>query len=357
MLWVYRVLALGFLSPALIFLANHVSIPGFTTRITSTGIGVRTLHYSADSRKRPATVAGNAWVAEEARAYPLGTEDPRWLKEMEIKYGALGGNYLFPRWERWKAEGNIVIGPFEPIGYRLYASYDHGWSNPAAFHVHGMDSDGRFVIGLWEFYATRVPSHLIAQLIQGHDIRTEDGRFFRGCPFAGQWSFIIADPSIWAEDLPQHNGPNKATAAIYRDCGVSMIPGERGGDKTVAEWLHGHFWKDPKAPLLRVACPSDMLDKHPKEYCGPGAPMLTWEIGQQRDKEYSAAVALTRNQPDELVDKDNHAWDGMKYFLKRFPPAPLAKRAEQIPNTFNWWKKQLQRSQAGQTPRTFRVGQ
>ena len=221
-----------------------------------------------------------------------------------------------------------------------------------------MDSDGRFVLGLWSFYASRVPAHLIADLIKGRDIRTDDGRYFPGNPYAQQESFCIADPSIWAEDLTQHNGPNKSTAAIFRECGVSMIQGERGGDKTVAEWLHGHFWKDPANPLLRIACPEKYVQSPPKghEYAGPGSPMLVWEIGQQRDKEFSAQVALTRNQPEELVDKDNHAWDEMKYFLKRFPPKPAAKKAEGTPNSFLWWKKSIQRDAQGEAMRTFRIG-
>jgi len=197
-------------------------IPGFTTKITSGGIAVRRFHYSADSRKRPGTQDGDQWVKEESRAYPMGLDDPRWQKEMEIKYGALGGSFLFPRWELWKANGQIVVPPFEPTGYRLYASYDHGYNSPSCFLVHGMNSDG-IITTLWEFYADHVPAHAIAEIIKGNNVRLEDGRFFRGNPHASKHSFIIADPSIWAEDNPQHNGPNKSTAAIFRDCGVSMI--------------------------------------------------------------------------------------------------------------------------------------
>ena len=334
-------------------------IPGYTPRITSGGTCVIKWHYSANPHKRPGTVEGDDWIKEESRVYQLGIQDPRWLKEMEIKYGALGGAYLFPLWDKWKKDGNIVIPPFPPVGYRLYGSYDHGWANPAAFHVHGMDSDGVFTMGLYEFYASHVPAHLIADLIKGKDIVTQDGRRFRGCPWFNEISFIIADPSIWAEDLPQHNGPNKSTAKIFRDCGVSFVQGERGGDSTVAEWLNGHFWKDPKVPRLRVACPSEFVEALPKgkEYSGFGAPMLTWEIGQQRNREWSAQVALNRSQPEELVDKDNHAWDGMKYFLRRFPPKPKAARAEATPNTFLWWRKQAKESSGGQSlQRTFRVG-
>lgn len=314
-------------------------IPGFDCRITSGGIGVRRLHYSADSTKRPGTPEGDAWLEREAQAYPLGMEDPRWMKEMEIKYGALGGTFLLPRWEVWKNNKTIVIPQFEPTGYRLYASYDHGYNSPSAFLVHGINSDG-IITTLWEFYADHVPAHQIAELIKGHDIRV-DGRHFQGNPYHGQETFIIADPSIWAEDNPQHNGPNKSTAQIYRECGVYMIPGERGGDVTLGEWLVGHFWKDPQHPLYRITANCENL---------------IWELGMLRHKSYSAQVALTRNDPEELIDKDNHAWDALKYFIKRFPPKPKLKQAETHPNTFAWWKKSIQRAESGLPQRTFRVG-
>lgn len=317
-------------------------IPGFEFRVTTGGIAVRRFHYSADARKRPGTVAGDLWVTEESRAYPMGRNDPRWQKEMEIKYGALGGSFVFPRWEQWKDAGHIVLPPFEPIGYRLYCSYDHGYNNPSCFLVHGMSPDG-VITTLWEFYADHVPAHLIADLIKGHPITLDDGRYFHGNPYPQAIGFIIADPSIWAEDLPQHNGPNKSTAAIFRECGVSMLPGERGADNTVAEWLHGHFWKDPLNPLYRITS---------------NCKKLVWELGLLRHREFSAQVALTRNSSEQLVDKDNHAWDALKYFLRRFPPKPASRKAEQTPNTFLWWKKAHQRD-SGEMPRrrrTFRVG-
>lgn len=332
-------------------------IPGFTTRITSTGYVVRTTHYSADSHKRPGTPEGDLWLAEEARAYPLGMEDPRWKKEMEIKYTAMGGSYLFPLIDRWKTQSQIFVEPFTPTGYKLYATYDHGWATPAAFHVHAMDNFGHFKVGVWEFYASRVPVHQIAQMMRGEAIMTKDGRRFPGCPWK-DWTFCLADPSIFREDHPQDDGPNRSTAKIFRENDVPMIAAERGGDLTVAEWLHGHFWADPQNPLLQVVCPPQYLHGPPKEkeYCGPGAPMLTWELSQQRHKEFSAQVALNRSQPEGLVDKDNHAFDGLKYFLNRFPPIPRERQAQKKPNTFLWWKKIGQREMSGSERPTFKVG-
>ena len=316
-------------------------IPGYKGRVTSKGIGVLRYHYSADSNKRPGTQLGDKWIAEESRAYPLGLDDPRWKKEMEIQPGAMGGTLLFPKWDIWRENCYLVVEPYQPIGTRLYGSYDHGSRNPAAFHVHSVDADG-IITTIWEFYAANVPAHQIANIILGHEGYDSNGRRFEGSPYgSGHLSYIVADPSIWNEDKPQLTGPNKSTAKIFRELGVHMIPGERGADVTISNWLTGYYWKDLEHPLYRITA---------------NCTKLIWEIGQQRFKEFSAQVALNRQQPEDLIDKDNHAWDGLKYFLKKFPPPASFTKPEAMPNTFAWHRKQALKARRGQPTATFRVG-
>ncbi|KKL88732.1 hypothetical protein LCGC14_1921710, partial [marine sediment metagenome] len=253
-------------------------IDGLSEKITSGRIPVLRLHYSSDPNKRPGTPAGDEWILEASQGYIGGTASPRWRKEMEIDYGALGGTRLFPEWEQWVAQGQIVIAPFQPTGYRLYGSYDHGWRNPAAFHVHGINGDGQ-IVTLWEFYASNVPVAQTARIILGECVVLGDGRRFDGNPFAGQETFKVADPSIWAQDQPMADNTMKSIAELFRRSGVYFTKGERGGDTMVAEWLHGHYWKDPRNPLLRITT---------------NCPKLIWEIGQQRHKDDPPRVALHR---------------------------------------------------------------
>jgi hypothetical protein len=273
----------------------------------------------------------------------MGLDDPRWKKEMEIQYGALGGQHLFPKWEQWKngvGGAQIVVPSYEAQATKLYGSYDHGSFNPAAFHVHSVDSDG-IITTVWEFYGANVPAHQIANIIKGKDGYDQNGKRYEGCPYSG-FAYIVADPSIWNEDKPQFVGPNKSTAGIFREMGVYMIPGERGGDITVANWLHGWYWKDIQHPRYRIAA---------------SCLKLIWELGQQRRKEFSAQVALNRSQPEELVDKDNHGWDGLKYLLKKHPPPQSFTKPEAKPNTFAWWKRNhAGKSEAHLMRHTFRIG-
>lgn len=322
--------------------------PGLSERLTSGGLPVLRLHYSADPKKCPGTPTGDAWLASASEGYAGGTNSPRWRKEMEIDYGALSGTKLFPMWEQWRANGRIVIAPFDPIGYRLYGSYDHGWRHPSCYLVHGINSDG-FIVTLWECWASHVPYQAWGKIIKGESVRVAgcgsschpEIREFPGNPYAGRELFKVADRSIWAEDKPQYDGTMKSTARLFRGEGVFFIPGEQGGDTTVAEWLIGHYWRDPLKPLYRIttACPK-----------------LIWELGQQRHKDVSEQVALRRAQPEELVDKDNDAFDAMKYFLMKFPPTPPEKKAAQRPASFAWWRKVATTHQPGEPLPSYQRG-
>ena len=313
-------------------------IPGFSSRVASGTIPVLKVFYYADPKKRPGTPEGDAWIQEASSGYPGGTKSPRWLKEMQISYGAMGGTKLFPDWEQWSALGQVLIPPFVPQGYKLYGSYDHGWRNPAAFHVHGINGDGE-IVTLWEFYASNVPVGMIARLIQGESVTTPDGRRFAGNPYAGDLTWAVADPSIWAEDQPMVDNTNKSIAELFRRHGVFFHKGERGGDTMVAEWLLGHYWADPQHPRYRITTE---------------CPKLIWELGQQRHKEIAPHLTLNANHPEQLVDKNNHAWDGLKMFLQRFPPAASKPRPEQRGGSFAWFRDQAKRAKDGRPIQTYR---
>ena len=322
-------------------------IPGLAERLTTAGIPVLSVHYAADAKKRPGTVEGDAWLHEATQGYPGGTASPRWRKEMELDYGALAGTRLIPNWELLKGNGAIVIPSFTAHGYRLYASYDHGWRHRAAFHVHGVSPDGA-IVTLFEFWDNHVPYSYIAKIIKGESVRVppvgcgcaEHSRVreYVGNPYAGQEVLKIADQSMWAEDQPHSDNTMKSMAKLFLQEGVVFTKGERGGDTMVAEWLYGHYWKDPLKPMYRIttACPG-----------------LIWEIGQQRHKDVSAVRAANQAQPEQLVDKDNDAWDSMKMFFLRFPPRPREAVAAQVGNTFAWWQSVVKKETEGDDLPTF----
>ena len=308
-----------------------MGIEGLTVRLTNGGINVLRLHYKSDPKKRP---DGELYPVL-LKGYPKGKDDPRWRKEMEIEYGALGGTRLFPHWEEWLDRGKIVIPPFDATGYRLFGSYDHGSRHPACYLVHGVDYDGRLVT-LWETWGSNIPPSMMADIINGKEVWLPDGRRFPGNPYAGKESIIFADPSIEAKDQLNGRNPNQSTSDIFLKEGVLFIPAKRGEDLTVAGWLHGHFWRDPENPLYRITA---------------NCTRLVYEIGRQRYRDFSAKVALTKAQPEQLIDKDNDAWDSLKYFIQHFPPPAQKPKPKGQPNTFNWWRDLAQ----GKATGTYRI--
>src|SRR3990167_1852541 len=233
-------------------------IPGFTYRIVDESLPVLLVHYSAHPDRVPGTEVGDRWREITARRYPGGIESPRWRKEQEIDYYALSGQKLFPNWEIWQQKSNIILDPFEPIEYDFYGSFDYGYRNPSAYLVHAIDRD-QIITTVWEFYAATVEASYIAQIIKGQDVILPDGRRFSGNPYAGKERYKVADPSIWAKDQLSQQHPaymsdrtQRSIADIFLKNGVVFIRGERGGDTTVANWLLGHFWKNPDKPLYRI---------------------------------------------------------------------------------------------------------
>lgn len=321
-------------------------LPGLGERITSSELPVIRVHYSADPHKRPGTPAGDAWLAAALKGYPGGLANPHWQKEYEIKYGALGGTKLFPQWDQWKVNGRIVVPFFKPVGYRLYGSYDHGWRHPGCYLVHGVNSDG-LIVTCWEMWGSHILYQQWATAIKGEDVTVPPcggpchpkPRHFPGNPFAGQEVLKVADPSIWAEDQQQKDGTMRSMARLFRREGVHFAEAERGMDTTVAEWFLGYWWADPERPLWRIT-----------ENC----PNLIREIGLQRHKEISDRVALNRSQPEELVDKDNDAWDAQKYFAQRFPPKSQEPRPADKPGTFAWWMAVAKQSRESAPMPTYR---
>src|SRR5262245_32472471 len=297
---------------------------GLGQRLTAGGLSVMRLHYSADPAKRPGTPAGEAWLARAVLGYPGGRDSARWRKEMEIKYGAMGGMSLFPKWAEWSTNGCIVVPALDSSRMVLYGSYDHGLLHPSSYLVHGIDDQG-LAATIWECKAPMVPVKAWCRIINGMSVRLLDGREFQGNPYAGREQWRVADPSMWARDNNQSDGANKRTAQLFEEDTehpVFFERGMRGGDNTLAEYLHGYWWENPLEPRYRIcACCTGLID----------------EIGKQRFTEISAQALTRKAAPETLVDRDNDSWDALKYWMLRFPPRAQVPKPPPQANTFAWW--------------------
>lgn len=300
---------------------------GLTTRIAPSGLFVCRLHYSADPGKNPMTPRGAAWLNRTVRSYPGGVEGPAWRKEMEIEYSAGGGEFVFRNLRRWRSESRIFV-PIHDIDLTratIWASYDHGFTNPCCYLVHAVypREDDVWYASIWEFYAAGLNVPDIAKVIKGESIILPDGRHFEGNPYANKEVLKICDPAIDGRNQVNSAGETKKLIDLFGNEGVYFTKGERGDDVTVADYMLGVLWADPWHPKYQIAtCCENFI----------------WELSRLQHKVHKSAAMITeKNAPEGLVDRDNHAWDAWKYFIKRFPMGYVKRKDDVQGGSYAWW--------------------
>ena len=281
------------------------------------GFAVMKIHYSADPEKDPANEQGAEWLERELQGYPGGAASSSWRQEMEIDWDAAGGDLCFPEFEPYK--NKIVVPPFEiPESWLLFGSYDYGQRNASSFHVHAMDYDQN-IWTVWEFYSSSF----------GY---LQQARIMRSCPYWKKLQVAICDPQIFDKNQQQTSiggdqNVLKSVAELFAeipedpadpdgpDGPIYFVPGKHGGDLTVAEWVKGNLWHDLK-------------NNQPRWRIFQTCPFLVWELGKLRYADWSATAQETKNLREEVVSKDNHAWDDFKYFLLQFMMGPQKPKPE-----------------------------
>ena len=115
---------------------------------------------------------------------------------------------------------------------------------------------------------------------------------------------------------------------------MSFQKGHNGGELTIASWLIGDMWADLERPTYQIfnTCTQ-----------------LIWELPRLRHKNITSVVAKTQNQPEQLVDKDNDAWDSLGQFLRLFPSTVAPKQPKSLVGTFAWHQARLQRQPLANT--------
>ena len=278
---------------------------GMRSWMTDDGVQVLEIHYTADPKKDPAR-DGAAWFAEAPKGYRGGTNSQKWKREMEIDYEAGGGEPVF---EFATSGSPIYIDGFSPMSIidkmRFYAGYDYGARNPSAFEVWGIDKEGR-AYAVWELYepCLNIGEH-VAKI--------------KRCPYWDRIEYVMCDPSITAKNQQSASGV-RSLSEQFADYGFYVSPSRRAADIPGAHLFLSKYWADPENPkaFITKACPS-----------------LWQEVMGLRWKEHtSALVASRRNNPEEILDKNNHATDATFYLFDADPMHFVPAAAIAPTNTF-----------------------
>ena len=87
-------------------------------------------------------------------------------------------------------------------------------------------------------------------------------------------------------------------------------------------------WRDldHREPTLKIVCPYDYSRKQFGLF-SHGCPNLLWELMHTRRKQLTASQLMRQNPTEEILDKDNHLRDALKYILLSLPTP-----SERLPN-------------------------
>ena len=274
---------------------EQTELTGIQAGLSAEGVQVIRIHYSADPLKNPATADGAAWLKRELEGY-RGETDPRWRKEMEIDFDAHGGQLLFPY--MLENEKYLYVKPYSVEGVYKVAGLDYGTRNPSAFEV--LAAGDQHISVVYEYYEP--PKKAIEN---DEEFRQRKGyknlcAAIKKCPYFDGLT-IYADPSLW--NKTQESQDNKglmSVADLFKGEGVELTPGQRGRDFACYEHIDKDLWKEPKNPQFTIF---------------KNCPWLWWELQRLRFGDYSATTQVNQNLQEKIVDKDNHAWDAVKYAL------------------------------------------
>lgn len=252
------------------------------------GIKILQLHYSADPGKDPATEQGKRWLERCSRLYVGGVNSPQWRREMEIDPKAGAGERVFP--DFLEKEPDIICDPFIPDHtYSLYGGFDWGTRNAVAFNVYAFGQDGS-ITAIWEYGAHRAALPVVAKAI-------------RECPFYDRLEWIAADPSMWTENQSRKDGFTSVARMFVEDL---------TDDLKLMKLMSAHGRSDMR---FKEKLETMWAQKPYKFRIARNCPRLIEEL---RNLRYPPALN-DKNDPEKILDKDNHHWDDAKYAVLSHP--------------------------------------
>ena len=265
---------------------------GVDKYLTSDGISVLRVHYSADPARDARTPEGKLWRETELRGYPGGKMGAKWRRENEIDFEVQGGELVFPMMENNR--NRIIIPKFEiPQKWRVAGSFDYAGRGITAFLTHAWDPEEDDYYTIWEYYKRNSGYINTAEAI-------------KESPYFDRLEWIVADPSIWTPTQEQKGAAELVSVAqLFAGQGIIFTKGKRGGDAEFAEIIRDDLWsgmEDGDQPRYRIF---PQCVNHYRE-------MMKW-----RYAEYANATQAQHNLKETMVDKDNHSIDAAKYFMSK----------------------------------------
>ena len=237
-------------------------------------------------------------------------------QEVDVDYQASGGDLWLPIYHQLKEQIEVK----EPINvsdeWYLYGSIDHHSRKPTSCHIYAIDYDGH-IYSIDEMYLPEATTDDIDE-------------WFEASQLYPAIREISADPQLWAKDQQVRKGLKAFTVSR-----AQMIMDGATKDGALKTLVPGIKGKDLDARSL-----VSQLIENEKLSISPLCPKQRWELGEALHwSEDSNAPGNAHEGKEVLADKDNHAWDDLKYFLTRNPSKPIRPAPKVKVNTVEYFRQ------------------
>lgn len=258
-------------------------IPGLQVRENENGFTAVKMHYTADPDK-----STDEWYEKTRRGYT----EPAWQREYEMDFGAMGGELAFRKY--FVEHGDKIIVPdFQvPEAWPKYGTMDYGTLAPTAFLVYTIDNDGTIIV-IWEYYSPGPLSKHAQAIIN--------------CPYFYDLAWITIDPAMTSKTQNIDGNLHSIQDLLADSYEIFTVPGDndrRAGWERI-KW----HWRDldERESTLKItrSCKN-----------------LINELNSLRYDEWSTTMAQKRNPKEDIVPKDDHAADGLRYGVMSQPKIP-----------------------------------
>lgn len=259
------------------------------------GFFVGAIHFTADPAKR-----SEAWFREASKLFKQHQIDREW----NISFKARSGNKVFPKLIESPQRYRVPNIPLDkvPSNWRIIAGLDYGTTNPTSIHFYGINR-WRKIISLFEFYK---PSNVreIAKVLKGvHQGPDKDGvwKDFRH-PLWKRCEKLVVDGAIFNKNQESGGEEMKSIGDLLEEQGIYKM--ERATKDRVAGLSRLHDLFDPN-----LADPEQAPGMVFCERC-----VNQWEeFTNHVYAELPEHALLNKNVPEDIVPKDDHAYDETRY--------------------------------------------
>lgn len=303
--------------------------PGLSIKRKANGVPVMRIHYDAIPERN--SVLHPEWKQLERKDYTTRG----WDREQEIMDEAGGGDKLFASLLSTFGSKIIIRDPqwFPDPAWDVVGGFDHGKTNATCLLRAHIDHEGNiYVCG--EFYRMKTE--------QWDNNVWQNVPTLLTMPHLDRARWIRADPSIFFEKELQLDGTFTNINAVYRKQGfrhLTTFPTSISReDLTFEERMNDHWSNlEERKPTLYLVCRNE-LDRRQPGLHPYDCPNLLWELKRMQRQELSARQLLMRNPTEKIVDKNNHAWDSLKYLVMSLPKptaVPLEKKLAELVEGLN----------------------